>query len=248
MTGMIGGFKGNKIENRTKVEPVTSNYIGRNRTGLETLPQVLYNYRGAIIAGAGSTISVLKATNSSIRKGDKLRIDSDGVLYQEEYFVLADATSTDVTLAQPLPSSPIGLFFSILRPVTQVGDQNGYAYVNINSMPVVDVTIENKGLSLDLLQTVDSSVFTNFPQSVLSGGYGLTAVAYFENRTNGTLLFKADGGNISRRIQPGAMCQIGGDRDLQLWAQSVSNSQGTFEYEGIGPTLGTLDAYSETGS
>lgn len=152
MTGMIGGFKDRKIENRTKVEPVTTQYIGKNRQGLDVVGQVYYSLvtNGAVLPGC--TTSVLTTTStSSYKVGDLLKFTS-GALDTEFAFIQA-LTSTTITLSQTLSEVPATLAtYNIYRPGIPVINSDGA--VQIYTDPTVPIAID--------LRKVNAQSITNF--------------------------------------------------------------------------------------
>lgn len=113
---MITFFKDRSLENRTKVEPATGQYIGRYRAGLDVLAQTSYVLVTADAVEANSTTTVINATAHSARPGDAIQITS-GTLINDTVFVQS-ITANAITLSQSLSSAPaLSVTFDILRPV-----------------------------------------------------------------------------------------------------------------------------------
>lgn len=152
MTGMIGGFKDKKIESRSKVEPVTTQYIGKYRQGLDVIGQVYYSLVTNSAVQAGCTTSVLQVVStSSYKVGDLLKFTS-GNLDTEFAFIQA-LTSTTITLSQTLSEAPAALAaYNIYRAGIPLINSDGA--VEIYTNPAVPITMD--------LRKIAGQTITNF--------------------------------------------------------------------------------------
>jgi hypothetical protein len=140
---MITFFKSRNIESRAKVEPATGQYIGKYRTGLDTLAQVYYEDTGFFVGpDFSSTSSVLNGTNisSNVKVGDLLVVDSGvSALIGESAFVQS-TTADSITLSQTMSTSLALAQLKIFRPRAPM----------VNSVGATNTAITHVGNTLQL--------------------------------------------------------------------------------------------------
>lgn len=159
MTGLIGGFKDKKIESRSKVEPVTAQYIGKYRQGLDVEAQVYCQNIGSDAVEANSTAIIINATAHAARVGDRIKITS-GALQGDIAYVQEVATNT-ITLSQTLSAAPAtSVTFDILRPAQPIVDSTGAV--------VVAATISTAGLATEAKQDVGNASLATIDTNIAS--------------------------------------------------------------------------------
>lgn len=206
MTSTIGGFKDRLIESVSKVEPVTEQYLGKHRTGLDVFAQCVYFQKATDAVEAGSTTNSIVATVHVAAVGDIIRFTSG--VNAEDFCFVQSVTTNLITLSQRLTTAPSAAdTFEILRPTVFRVDSSGNLLVSATLSGTSNVNIaQYGGVATSLGQkTMAASepvtIASDQPAiSVSPGDVSYTDTLTSLNDTVGTTVEVKHGATISIRV------------------------------------------------